>query len=51
MEGWDSLGALRVLIALEAAYGVVLDDRPIAEARSIGDLERVIATLSAHVAG
>ncbi len=46
VEGWDSLGALRVLIALEAAYGVVLDDRLIAAARSVGDLERVVAAVT-----
>ena len=44
---WDSLGALRLLIALEAAYGIVLDDRRIAEARSVGDLERVVAAAAA----
>jgi acetyltransferase-like isoleucine patch superfamily enzyme/acyl carrier protein len=46
---WDSLGALRVLIALEVAFGIVLDDRCIAEAGSVGDLERVVAAAAAAV--
>jgi maltose O-acetyltransferase len=35
---WDSLGSLRVLLALEEAYGVTLGQEGVACAQSIGDL-------------
>ena len=42
VAAWDSFGTLRVLIALEDSYDVVLDDRLVAAAQSVGDLERLV---------
>lgn len=39
---WDSLGALKLLLALEDAFAVALDEDEIARARSVGDLARVV---------
>lgn len=35
---WDSLGALRLLLAIEANLGIRLDERAMAEAKSVADL-------------
>jgi maltose O-acetyltransferase len=39
---WDSLGALRLLLAVEDAYGVSLGEQDMKRARSVGELEAVI---------
>jgi acyl carrier protein len=40
IPAWDSLGALQLLIEVEATFGIVLDDQALADLRSVGDLER-----------
>ncbi|MDQ1423991.1 MAG: hypothetical protein QOD72_1489 [Acidimicrobiaceae bacterium] len=40
IPGWDSLGALQLLIEVEATFGIVLDDEVLANLRTVGDLER-----------
>jgi acetyltransferase-like isoleucine patch superfamily enzyme/acyl carrier protein len=47
VSGWDSLGALRLLLQLEAAFEIRLDDRDLADVRSVGDLERLVASAAA----
>ncbi len=42
---WDSLGALRVLLALEEAYGVRLEQSGMAAARSVGDLVAMVRSV------
>lgn len=39
---WDSLGRLRLLLAVEEAYGVSLNEQDMKRARSVGELESVI---------
>lgn len=43
LRGWDSLGALNVLLSLEAAFGVELRPADVAEARRVGDLADAVA--------
>jgi acetyltransferase-like isoleucine patch superfamily enzyme/acyl carrier protein len=50
VPAWDSLGALRLLIEVEGAFGVTLDDRAAAAVRSVGDLERLVAATIAPAA-
>jgi acetyltransferase-like isoleucine patch superfamily enzyme/acyl carrier protein len=38
VPGWDSLGALRLLLSLEDAFGVTLDQGALSRARNIGEL-------------
>jgi maltose O-acetyltransferase len=42
LSEWDSLGALRLLLAVEDAYSVSLGEQDMKRARSIGQLEAVI---------
>jgi acyl carrier protein len=42
IPGWDSLGALRLLLALEEEFGVVLPDT-LGSARSVLELRDVVA--------
>ena len=42
VEGWDSLGMLRLLLELESIFDVVLDDRDLATVTRVGDLERIV---------
>jgi serine acetyltransferase len=39
---WDSLGALRILLALEDAFAVTLDERSVAGAATVADLARAV---------
>jgi len=39
---WDSLGTLKLLLALEEAFGVVLGEEAMRSARSVSELERVV---------
>ena len=43
IAAWDSLGALKVLLALEDQFDVRLDETAVAAARSIADLARLVA--------
>ena len=42
IAGWDSLGPLRVLIAIEAEFGILLGDSTLAEARSVRELDDLV---------
>ncbi|HVE87153.1 MAG TPA: acyltransferase [Myxococcales bacterium] len=42
VPGWDSLGALKLLLALEEAFGVTLTEHDMMRAKSIADLEAVV---------
>ncbi len=44
IDGWDSLGALRLLVELERAYDILLDDADLGAVGSVGDLEALVAT-------
>ena len=41
IAAWDSLGALRLLVALEDSLGVTLSEQQVAKVGSVGDLERL----------
>jgi acetyltransferase-like isoleucine patch superfamily enzyme/acyl carrier protein len=43
IAAWDSLGALRLLLALEATFSIVLDERQLAGVRDVAGLERAVA--------
>jgi acetyltransferase-like isoleucine patch superfamily enzyme/acyl carrier protein len=40
---WDSLGALRLLLALEAAFSVTIDEQRMTAVTRVGDLERLVS--------
>ena len=42
VAGWDSLGALRILLAIEDEFSVRLDERELSSLRSIGDWVRLV---------
>jgi acetyltransferase-like isoleucine patch superfamily enzyme/acyl carrier protein len=42
VPGWDSLGTLRLVMALEEAFGVSLDGDVLVKVRSVGDLAAVV---------
>jgi acyl carrier protein/acetyltransferase-like isoleucine patch superfamily enzyme len=46
IPGWDSLGMLELVLAVESEFDISVDERHMAELRSVGDLERLVATLS-----
>ena len=39
---WDSLGSLKLLLALEEAFGCTIDEDVLAAARTVGDVQRVV---------
>jgi acetyltransferase-like isoleucine patch superfamily enzyme/acyl carrier protein len=43
VPAWDSLGALRLLLEVETAYGVLIDEQRMAGVSSVADLERLVA--------
>jgi len=43
VAAWDSLGALRLLLALEATFSIVLDEHELSHVANVGDLEAVVA--------
>lgn len=47
LHGWDSLGALNLLLAIEREYGISLSEEQVLHVRCIGDLEEMVAA-SAH---
>lgn len=42
LAGWDSLGALRLLLALEERFGVTLDEAAVPRVRRVGDLVALV---------
>ncbi len=44
IPGWDSLGALRLLLALEEEFGVPLPEDALREAHSVADLAQAVET-------
>ncbi|HEY8209277.1 MAG TPA: phosphopantetheine-binding protein [Myxococcaceae bacterium] len=42
VPGWDSLGALKLLLALEEAFGVTLTEHDMMRAKSVADLDAVV---------
>src|SRR5262249_32487779 len=48
VPGWDSLGALKLLLALEEAFGVTLTEHDMMRAKSVADLGAVVQEASAR---
>jgi len=48
VPGWDSLGALKLLLALEEAFGVTLTEHDMMRAKSIADLDAVVQEAGAR---
>jgi len=46
VPGWDSLGTLELVLAIESEFDISVDERHMAELLSVGDLERLVAALS-----
>jgi acyl carrier protein len=42
IPGWDSLGTLELVLALEAAFEVSIDERRLVEVRTVGDLRALV---------
>jgi acetyltransferase-like isoleucine patch superfamily enzyme/acyl carrier protein len=42
LAAWDSLGSLQVLLALEEAFGITLDEGAVAAARNVAELEALV---------
>ena len=42
IAGWDSLGTLELVMALEATFGVTIDERRFADVRCVGDLDELV---------
>lgn len=43
VPGWDSISHLRLVMDIEAAYGIALTDEEILEIASLGDVGRLLA--------
>jgi len=43
---WDSLGALKLLLAIEEAFGISVGEEEMARAKSVSDLSRIAAAAS-----
>lgn len=41
-EGWDSLAALSLLVAVRDNFGVVITTADLRQAKTVGDLERLV---------
>jgi acetyltransferase-like isoleucine patch superfamily enzyme/acyl carrier protein len=48
LPGWDSLGSLRLLMALEERFGVTLDEAAVPKARRVADLVRLVEEAQAR---
>lgn len=48
VPGWDSLGALKLLLALEEAFGVTLTEHDMMRAKSVADLGAVVREAGAR---
>jgi acetyltransferase-like isoleucine patch superfamily enzyme/acyl carrier protein len=44
VAAWDSFGALRLLLALETTFGIVIDEQRMAATTCVGDLEALVAS-------
>lgn len=42
VEGWDSLGHLDLILALEKTYGIKLEIEEMFDVESLGDLEQLL---------
>ena len=42
IPGWDSLGTLELVIALETTFATKIDERRLADVRTVGDLEQLL---------
>lgn len=42
VEGWDSLAHVRIVIAVETAFGLRFDTRDIGALKSVGDLAALV---------
>ena len=42
VEGWDSLGHINIMFALESEFGVEFDDDQLSRLRDVGELRRFI---------
>lgn len=42
IAGWDSLGTLELVMALEATFGVSIDERRLFDVRCVGDLDELV---------
>jgi acetyltransferase-like isoleucine patch superfamily enzyme/acyl carrier protein len=42
IPGWDSLGTLELMLALEQSFGVVIDERMLAHVQTVRDLELLL---------
>lgn len=49
LSGWDSLGALRLLLALEERFGVTLDETAMPRARYVADLVALVRAAQERV--
>jgi acyl carrier protein len=41
-SGWDSLGMLELVLALEASFGVTIDERRLADVHCVGDFSQLV---------
>jgi acetyltransferase-like isoleucine patch superfamily enzyme/acyl carrier protein len=48
LPGWDSLGSLRLLLALEERFGLTLDEAGVAKAQRVADLVRLVEEAQAR---
>ncbi len=46
---WDSLGALKIVLAVEEAYGVALSEQEIKSVQTVGELARVVVSSRARL--
>jgi maltose O-acetyltransferase len=51
IRGWDSLGSLRLLVALEDAFGMVLPEAMLPQAKTVGAIAEQIAALLSETTG
>ncbi len=47
---WDSLGSLKIVLAVEEAYGLALSEQEIKSTQTVGELVRVVAASRAQLA-
>jgi acetyltransferase-like isoleucine patch superfamily enzyme/acyl carrier protein len=45
ITGWDSLGALRLLLSLESTFHITLDEHDLATNQTVGELECIVTEL------
>jgi acetyltransferase-like isoleucine patch superfamily enzyme/acyl carrier protein len=47
IAGWDSLGALELLMSIESEFNVAIDERELGGVNTVADLDRLVARLQA----